>query len=147
MLHLPVSKASNACLIPSKQTPFLCLLLKIRGLIYSPIFGCRPRQVNLVFLKRKKKNVLCSAICFQAGQTWRQTNGWFRTDRWGWGGVCVEEVGGVDRPPQLKPGQQRTRVMLAYSSPTASLDGGKDGGRRVREQGSRGETKSGGEGR
>lgn len=58
----------------------------------------------------------------------------------------MEGVGGVDGPPQLKPGQQRTRVMLAHSSPTASLDGGKDRGRRVREQGSRGETKSGGEG-
>lgn len=58
----------------------------------------------------------------------------------------MEGVGGVDGPPLLKPGQQRTRVMLAHSSPTASLDGGKDRGRRVREQGSRGETKSGGEG-
>lgn len=34
--------------------------------------------------------------------------------------------------------------MLVHSSPTARLDGGKDRGRRVREQGTRGETKCGG---
>lgn len=73
-------------------------------------------------------------MCFKPGQSWRQTSGWFRTDGWGRGG-------GVGGPLQLKPGQQRTRVMLVHSSPTARLDGGKDGGRRVQEQGSRGETK------
>lgn len=55
------------------------------------------------------------------GQTDRQT------DRWGrWVGA-------------VKPGQQRTRVMLSHSSHTARPDPGKDRGRRAREQGSRGE--------
>lgn len=57
------------------------------------------------------------------------------------------QTGGSDRQmggrwaAAVKPGQQRTRVMLSHSSHTAILDPGKDRGRRVQEQGSRGETK------
>lgn len=40
---------------------------------------------------------------------------------------------------ELKSGQQRTRVIMSHSSHPATLDPGKDGGRRVQEQGNRGE--------
>lgn len=52
-------------------------------------------------------------------------------------------VGGVGWVGAVKPGQQRTRVMLSHSSHIARLVPGKDRGRRVQEQGRRGEAKWG----
>lgn len=68
--------------------------------------------------KQKKRSCAVPYVLSPASLGDRQTDGFGQTDG-GWGGV--------DGPPQLKPGQQRTRVMLVHSSPTARLDGGKDG--------------------
>ena len=79
---------------------------------------------------------LCRAAAYVSYQP-RQEEWDGQTDRTDWQTDVGRWAGAV------KPGQQRTRVMLSHSSHTARLDPGKDRGRRVREQGSRGEAKKG----